>query len=511
MGDAEAAQTYVKRVKALTRADLRQVASNYLKLSNLTVVVLVPDGADERLTGSGLKKIAEEAVAKADSEAKSAPSESRVEKIVLDNGLTLLVKENHSVPTVAVRAALLGGLRYETPETNGVSRLAASLLSQGSSNHTAGEMATAVESMAGRMDGFSGRNSLGLAAEFLSEDWERGLGLVAEVLLTPTFEPGEIEKKKSDLLAAIAQRQDDLFSDALLLFSRNLYDGHPYAMDTLGTEESVRFLTRRDVLQFYRRALRPKNLVVAVVGDIRAEEVRAGVGKLFGSLTERPSEPLNLAPLKPLEEVVEATTERNKQQAHIFLGFPGVRLDSPDRYPLDVIEGVLAGQSGRLFVELRDKQSLAYALTAFAQANLDPGFVAVYVGTSPDKVDEVVEGIRRELKRLVEEPVGPEELEAARRAIIGSYELRHQTNASQAESLSLMELYGLGYQAVREYPLKIQEVTKEDLQRVARRYLTLDRYVLALVRPQEPAQRTSTPDAQTNSSAQGPAPNKADP
>ena len=130
----------------------------------------------------------------------------------------------------------MGGLRYETPETNGVSRLTALLLTHGSADHTAAEMAAAVESMAGRMEGFSGRNSYGLAAEFLSEDWERGLALLAEALLTPSFDPEEVEKQKTEALAAIAQRRDDPFHETLLLFTRTLYDGHPYAMDTLGTE-----------------------------------------------------------------------------------------------------------------------------------------------------------------------------------------------------------------------------------------------------------------------------------
>ncbi|MFQ5892733.1 MAG: M16 family metallopeptidase, partial [Nitrospinota bacterium] len=193
--------------------------------------------------------------------------------------------------------------------------------------------------------------------------------------------------------------------------------------------------------------------------------------------------------------VKTATLERPKKQSHIILGFPGVRFDSPERYPLDVLEGVLAGQAGRLFVELRDKRGLAYALTAFAQANLDPGFIAVYLGTSPEHVDEAVAGIRQELQRLVEEPVGAEELEAARRFVVGRYERRHQTNAAQAESLALMELYGLGYEDVAAYPAKILAVTVDDLQRVARKYLTLESYVLAVVKPPqaaEPPPATST-------------------
>ncbi|MDV2503257.1 MAG: pitrilysin family protein [bacterium] len=488
MGDVKAVQTYVERVRALTPADLRRVARTYLKPSNCTVAVLLPDGAADEVDEARLGRLVRASMEAVEAEeGESKPQVGGVVKTVLGNGLTLLVKENHAVPTVAIRVALLGGLRYETPETNGVSRLMARLLTQGSANHTAAQMAEAVESIAGRMKGFSGRNSFGLEAKFLSEDWGRGLSLVAEALLTPTFDPEEVEKKKAETLAAIAQRRDDMFHETLLLFTRTLYDGHPYAMDPLGTEASVRALTRGDVLRFYRRGLAPRHLVLAVVGDVESEAVRGAVERLFGTLEDRRPSPPKLPRIESLRAAKKVSLERPKRQAHVILGFPGVRFDSPERYPLDVLEGVLAGQAGRLFVELRDKRSLAYSLTAFARPNLDPGFIAVYMGTSPEKVDEAVAGIRRELERLVEEPVGAEELKAAKRSIVGAYERRHQTNAAQAESLALMELYGIGYEAVETYPGKILEVTTEDVQRVARKYLTLERYVLALVRPPQAA------------------------
>ena len=487
MGDVKAVQTYVERVRALTPADLRRVARTYLKPSNCTVAVLIPDGAAGEVDEARLGRLVRASMEAVEAEeGESKPQVGGVVKTVLGNGLTLLVKENHAVPTVAIRVALLGGLRYETPETNGVSRLMARLLTQGSANHTAAQMAEAVESIAGRMKGFSGRNSFGLEAKFLSEDWGRGLSLVAEALLTPTFDPEEVEKKKAETLAAIAQRRDDMFHETLLLFTRTLYDGHPYAMDPLGTEASVRALTRGDVLRFYRRGLAPRHLVLAVVGDVESEAVRRAVERLFGTLEDRRPSPPKLPRIESLRAPKKVSLERPKRQAHVILGFPGVRFDSPERYPLDVLEGVLAGQAGRLFVELRDKRSLAYSLTAFARPNLDPGFIAVYMGTSPEKVDEAVAGIRRELERLVQEPVGAEELEAAKRSIVGAYERRHQTNAAQAESLALMELYGIGYETVETYPGKILEVTTEDVQRVARKYLTLERYVLAVVRPSKP-------------------------
>jgi zinc protease len=288
-----------------------------------------------------------------------------------------------------------------------------------------------------------------------------------------------------------------MFHETLLLFSRTLYDGHPYAMDPLGTEASVRAFTREDVGRFYRRSLVPRHLVLAVVGDVEAGDVLKAVERLFGGMDDNRPNPPTIPRIKSLRAAKRASLERPKRQAHVIMGFRGVRFGSPDRFPLDVMEGILSGQAGRLFVELRDKRSLAYSLTAFARPNLDPGFIAVYMGTSPEKVDDAVAGIRRELERLVKEPVGREEVEAAKRSIVGEYERRHQTNQSQAESLALMELYGVGYEVVETYPEKILSVTPGDVHRVARRYLTLERYVLAVVRPSSsPVPRGSTSSLQ---------------
>jgi zinc protease len=144
---------------------------------------------------------------------------------------------------------------------------------------------------------------------------------------------------------------------------------------------------------------------------------------------------------------------------------------------------ILAGQGGRLFIELRDKQSLAYSITAFSLEGLDPGYVAVYMGTSPDKVDQALGGIMAELKRMADEPVSPKELERAQRYLVGSHEIGLQKMGARAATLAFNEVYGMGYAEHARYGDRILGVTAEDVQRIARKYLTLDRYTLAIVGP----------------------------
>jgi zinc protease len=147
------------------------------------------------------------------------------------------------------------------------------------------------------------------------------------------------------------------------------------------------------------------------------------------------------------------------------------------------LDAALSGQGGRLFYQLRDKESLAYALAFMASSNLDPGFIGVYMGTHPDKLEIAIQGVLRELKKVKSEGLTEDEVERAKKYLIGNFEIGLQTNGSQANTMSLDELYGTGYNHYQKYPQEIQRVTKEDVHRVAQKYFNLEDYALAIIRP----------------------------
>ena len=167
----------------------------------------------------------------------------------------------------------------------------------------------------------------------------------------------------------------------------------------------------------------------------------------------------------------------------MVLGVPGLRVDDPDRYPLGVLTTVLSGQGGRLFIELRDKRSMAYSVSAMSVEGVDPGHFAVYIGTSPDKRDAALAGIEAELRRITDEPVPAEELDRARAHLIGSHEIGLQRNSARAALLALDQCYGLGQENFLNFGARVRAVTAADVQRVARRLLQLDRAALAIVGP----------------------------
>jgi zinc protease len=337
--------------------------------------------------------------------------------------------------------------------------------------------------MAGELSGFAGRSSFGVSAEVLHRDLGQGLELVADVLRSSTFEPDEIEKKRGDLLAALKHEEDDLFQVAFILCTQSLFPDHPYGLKVLGTPQSVSQLSRDDLLAWYRRYAIPNNLVLAIVGDVEAEAVRHEVTRLFGLWQPAP---LDLPPLgRPVQPALNGPVvcRRDKEQTHIIVGMRGTSLHQPDRYALRLLESILASQGGRLFVELRERQSLAYTVTARSFEGLDPFIFFVYLATSPEKTRMALDGISEELLRVREHGVTAQEVERAKRYLVGSYEIELQKNSALAAMLAFDERYGVGYQEVESYAQRILAVTPEMVQDVARRYLAVDQAAVVIVGP----------------------------
>ena len=201
---------------------------------------------------------------------------------------------------------------------------------------------------------------------------------------------------RREILADIAAQTDNLGGTAFRMFNEHAYAGHPYSMSVLGTAESVGGITRGELLEYYQRTLQPSRMVVSVVGDIAPERALRTIGTLLHDTS--PAAPRALPPRPPVAEVVGPVSDgetRDRQQSHVVLGYPSESLDGEYRYALDVLGGILGGQGGRLFVELRDRQSLAYSVSAYSSCGLDAGTFAFYIATSPNKVAQAVEGMTR--------------------------------------------------------------------------------------------------------------------
>jgi len=340
--------------------------------------------------------------------------------------------------------------------------------------------------MDGGLSGFSGRNSFGVSCTILSQFFEQGLELFSDVLSNPSFPEEELAKKRADIIAAIEYEKDQPFSFIRKKFDAFFFENHPYGMDTLGTKDVISKLTPQKLEEYYGSLARSKNLVITIVGDVKADKAKKMVEAFFHGFSSLPCAYPTVSQ-EPQSVVFrqKEIKQGKKAQAQVMLGFPGVDIKNPDKYSLDVLNTILAGQGGRLFNELRDKQSLAYVVTSFVWEGIEPGYIAFYIGCEPSKVEKAIEGIKKEIQKITEEKVSSKELERAQNYLVGNFSIEHQTNASIAAEMGFNERYGLGNDYSKTYLDKILKVSLEDVQRTAKKYLDLTKYTLLIVKPEE--------------------------
>ncbi len=483
LGDIDYEKKYLDGVRKVTADDIKRVLDKYFLPGGMTVAAVVPGNDKDLLTKEGIINAVKLASEKAGKEFAIEAGAPVTTKVRLENGMTLIVKEAHSNPTVAFYAAFPGGLRAEEEKTGGIGNFTAGMLVRGTAKLTRAEISTELDEMAGEIGGFSGWNSTGVDGKFLSMYFDKGLGLFADVITNPAFPENEITDLKKDTLAAIARQEDNLPSYTFKLLYKSLYKAHPYGMPVIGTPDTVKSFARPELVKHYERVFVPERMILVIAGDINRDYAIQRVKDLFKDF-RRKAEPITIPPVESHQAEIRRTgAVKEKEQTNIGIGFLGATIGSADSYPLHVMTEILSGQGGRLFINLRDKRSLAYSITAFSREGADPGLFAAYIGCAPPKKDEAVAGIFQELAAIRTDRVTEEELKRAKSSLIGGYEIGLQQVSSQAADMANNELYGLGYDFSKVYPEKIQAVTADDVLRVARKYLTLDAYTISIVGP----------------------------
>jgi len=484
--DHQGDRRYLDAVRTATPEQLMQVARDHLDPQRLTVASVVPEGEDSRLDEEAIRAGVARG-AEATRQRYRAPTrvrrneQSLVRSYALPQGASVHVVARRDVPVVAARAAFRGGLLAETGETAGIGSFLSSVWTRGTRGRSAADYARAVESLAGEIHGFSGRSSLGFSLEATRENFEPILDLFAEALLEPGFETDEVERERRETLSVIERRSDRLAQLAYLQLCETLFPTHPYRLPMLGTAESVAALDVASLRAHHERLIRPENMVLAVAGDVDPDAIAESISVRTSQLEARGFEGPAPAFDSPIREIRETRLAKERSQVHLVLGFPGLTVGDPDRVVLDVVSQLLAGQGGRLFLQLRDKRSLAYSVSALSVEGLAPGFFSVYIATAPEKVDEARRGILDELERLLSTPPPADELRRAKAYLTGSFAIDGQRNSNQAAHIALDALYGLGAESHYHYAEKVEAVGAEDVLRVARRVLTLDAYALSLV------------------------------
>jgi zinc protease len=455
--DPNFSETYVRHIQQVTAEDIREVARLYLREETLVLAVVRPTSDNpSALTALPV-----------------APREPVVKK-VLTNGMTLLLKRNPALPTVAMQAYFKGGVRVETSDTNGLSQLTASLLLKGTTSRSAEEIATIFDARGATVTAESGNNSFFVSATCLREDFHELFQVYADIILHPSFPDDELTKMRRLLLAALERHNDDWRTEIERLWRQLFFTISPYRLSSEGTAETIQHLQRQDVVAFYQRYVVPGNMVLAIVGDIDLTQTAATVENTFNTFLARPVAFPEVPAEPPPTQVRRQVKQTQKQVAAVYIGFPGTTLTNlADRYPLQILDGIVSGlelPGGWLHHALRGQQ-LVYVVHAFSWLGLESGYFGVYAATQPDTVHTVVDLILQNLEKARAGQISDEEVDNTRQMALVTARLRRQASDQIASDMALNELYGLGYDFSDHEAEHIAKVTRADVQRVAQTYL----------------------------------------
>lgn len=414
------------------------------------------------------------------------PGPENVFRTQLENGITLLVRENHAAPVVVLDGYLSVGSIHEPAERAGLASFTASLLTRGSRRYDFDTFNETVEAVGASISAGTGDHQTSFSTESLAEDFPRMVELLADVLRRPTFPAEQIERVRGQWLVRLQEREQNTRSVASRRFHELLYGDHPYGRPGSGYPETIQSISREDVVAFHQNNYGPQGAIIVVSGDVTTEAVidllTAHLGDWRGTSPRQ-----TLPPLSPQTDIRhESVAMPGKVQSDILIGCLAIARSDPDYFAVQVANSILGqfGMMGRLGEVVREEQGLAYYSYSMLDTDIGPGPWLAAAGVNPANVEQAVESIRAEFARLGAEPVSAEELSDSKANMTGRLPLALETNDGVTSQLLNMEWYGLGLDYLHRYADNINAITAADVQRVAAQYLRPDAYTLVVAGPE---------------------------
>ncbi len=466
VGDLDYGRNYFSRLAAAKPADLRRVLRHYLLDGQATSVSLNPKGAAPVAAGSGLR----------------VSARPEFEEIRLPNGARLLLQPDSRLPNLHLRLLCLGGPLQEPAGRRGASALLATMLTKDTRRRSAAEVARHIEEVGGTFYPFSGNNSLGLAAEVLPPDTDRALGLLADAVHTPAFKPSTFAIERDAQLAELQQDDDDVVTLGRKLVRQKFFGAHPLALDASGDQAGVKALTPGDLAALHRRLLVAPNVVLAVAGDFKPRVLGPKL-KAFLARLPAGAAPLASANFSGPAAAGDFNEKQPREQAVVFQAFPAPVLRAPDFYVGEVADELFSGMASRLFERVREEKGLAYFVRSARVTGLDAAMFYFFAGTAPQHAGEVLAEIDAEIARVQNGGVEQVELERCQARLTAARRQSLQTNGSRAMQAGLNALYGLPVNDWKNYDAHIQAITRDDLERFARRYFQRSLRTQLVVQP----------------------------
>ena len=400
----------------------------------------------------------------------------------LPNGMQMIVVMHHEQPEVTMRILVRAGAAYDPPGKGGTAAMVGALLDQGTAKLSSQQIADAIDSIGGALD--TGANSDVTSASVLvmKDSFDVGMDLLADIVRRPVFAPEELERQRKQALATLGVSLEDPDFIARAVLNRLIYGFHPYGFPDVGMPDTIARITRDDLREFHRRYFAPNNSILAIVGDVTADEAMAAATRVFGDWPRQPVQPPPLPePPRPTRRIVVVDKPDSVQTA-IRIGQLGVPRKTPDYMSLDQAIRILGGEgSNRLFRVLRSERGLTYSASADMNAMLFAGDIVAETDTRSEATAEAVRVIVDEFTRLQRERIGDGELAGAQAYMTGSFPLTIETPGAIARHVVNAVFYDLSLDELRTYRQRANAVTPDDVLRVARSYVFSDRLSIVLV------------------------------
>ncbi len=404
-------------------------------------------------------------------------------KVVLPNGLTLLLMEQREVPIVSLSVVVRAGSVADPAGKEGVASLTAALLRKGTPTRSADRFAEELDFIGGSFGAGVSVDSTQASAEFMKKDLDKGLDLVADAMLHPTFPAGEVTKLVAQRVDGIKAAKDRAAGVIGTYFNAYLYGNHPYARPAGGDETSLASVTRDDVARFYDTHYVPSSTVMAVVGDFAAADMEKAIAARFGAW------PAKKAPVVSLPDAVPVKGRRlllvdkpDSTQTFFRLGNVGISRSNPDRVVVEIVNTLFGGRfTSMINTALRIKSGLTYgAGSSFAQWRAKGPF-AINSYTRNASTEQALDLTLETLKQLHERGITEDDLLSAKTYLKGQFPPEIETSDQLADALAGLVADGLDEREIDTYYARIDAATMADVSRVIKQYFPLENMVFVLI------------------------------
>ncbi|HEV8132812.1 MAG TPA: pitrilysin family protein [Acidobacteriota bacterium] len=404
-------------------------------------------------------------------------------KVQLKNGMTLLLMEQHEVPLISFNTIVKVGSVVDPAGKEGVAALTAGLLRKGTKTRSADQISAELDFVGGQLDADATKDYSSASGEFMKKDVAKGLDLLADVLLHPTFPEEEVTKMLKQRIDGIKAAKDEAQNVIGIYFNAYLYTSHPYARSTGGDEKSLAAIKRSDVLRFYETRYAPGLTILAAVGDFNSSEMERMLAEKFDGWNAKPSQEAVVAAAAPLQgKKLLLVDKPDSTQTFFRIGNVGIARTNRDRVYINVVNTVFGGRfTSMLNSELRINSGLTYgAYSIFDQRKVQGPFV-ISSYTQNAMTEKAIDMALDILKRLHENGITEEQLKSAKNYMKGQFPTRVETSDQLASLVSQLEFYGLDAGDVNDYYPHIDAMTVADAQRVIKQYFPLDNLAFVLI------------------------------